>query len=128
MKRFNYYLALLALLPIAGGIYLWGVRNRIPQIQTFEICNYQYYIDNFPEQEKVEPVSDIADLLKSVEEIWLRKYGVDIKKQKPYQVFYDNENEVWLVTGSVRPITEGGVAYILIDGITGDVLAVWHDK
>ena len=128
MKRFNYYLALFALLPIAGGIYLWGVRNRIPQIQTFEICNYQYYIDNFPEQEKVEPVSDIADLLKSVEEIWLRKYGVDIKKQKPYQVFYDNENEVWLVTGSVRPITEGGVAYILIDGITGDVLAVWHDK
>ena len=128
MKRFNYYLALLALLPIAGGIYLWGVRNRIPQIQTFEICNYQYYIDNFPGQEKVEPVSDIADLLKSVEEIWLRKYGVHIKKQKPYQVFYDNENEVWLVTGSVRPITEGGVAYILIDGITGDVLAVWHDK
>ena len=73
-------------------------------------------------------ISDSKDLLKKVEVIWIEQYGECIKNQKPYQVFYDEANGIWLVHGTLRSNMMGGVANILVDNDTGKVLAVWHDK
>ena len=88
----------------------------------------QYYIDKFPSEDNLGFISDPKDLLKKVEVIWINKYGERIKKQKPYQVFYDKANGIWLVQGTLRSNMTGGVANILVDNDTGRVLALWHDK
>lgn len=71
---------------------------------------------------------DSKDLIKKVEAVWVEIYGECIKNQKPYQGFYDRENDVWLVSGTLQTDAFGGVANILVDNNTGNVLAVWHDK
>ena len=60
--------------------------------------------------------------------ILIEKYGTQIKKQKPYKVFYDETNDVWMVTGTLPSNKKGGVANIIIDNSTGKVLAIWHSK
>lgn len=104
------------------------IQNSSSDIKTFEVSDYQYYIDNFSSQESVGCISDTKDLLKKVEVIWIESYGERIKKEKPYQVFYDETNEIWLVHGTLRPNVTGGVANILVEDGTGKILAIWHDK
>ena len=111
-----------------GGILVVIIKNKSPEIKTFEVSEYQYYIDNFSSEENLDFISDSKDLLKKVEVIWIKQYGERIKNQKPYQVFYDEVNDVWLVHGTLRSNRMGGVANILVDNDTGKVLAVWHDK
>lgn len=103
-------------------------KNKFPEIKTFEVSEYQYYIDNFSSEDHLGFISDAKDLLKKVEAIWIEKYGERIKNQKPYQVFYDEVNGIWLVRGTLQSNRMGGVANILVDNDTGNVLAVWHDK
>ena len=111
-----------------GGMILMIHKNKFPEIKTFEVSEYQYYIDNFSSEDHLEFISDAKDLLKKVEAIWIEKYGERIKNQKPYQVFYDEVNGIWLVRGTLQSNRMGGVANILVDNDTGNVLAVWHDK
>lgn len=111
-----------------GGILVLITKNKSPEIKTFEVSEYQYYIDNFPSEDNLGFISDSKDLLKKVEVIWINKYGERIKDQKPYQVFYDEKNSIWLVQGTLQTNMMGGVANILIDNNTGKVLAIWHDK
>ena len=122
MFLFVLFLAFIAILPNF-------IRN-ITGIQTkaFDVGDYQYYIDKFPSEDNLGFISDPKDLLKKVEVIWINKYGERIKKQKPYQVFYDKANGIWLVQGTLRSNMTGGVANILVDNDTGRVLALWHDK
>ena len=74
---------------------------------------------------------DVTELVEKAEEIWIREYGEDIKEEKPYQVFYDMKNELWLVHGTFHRglfgPTMGGVSYILVDR-SGKVISVWHDR
>lgn len=111
-----------------GGILVVIIKNKSPEIKTFEAGEYQYYIDNFSSEDNLGFISDSKDLLKKVEVIWIKQYGERIKNQKPYQVFYDETNGIWLVQGTLRSNMMGGVANILVDNDTGKVLAVWHDK
>ncbi len=97
-------------------------------IKTFEVSEYQYYMENFSSEETLGVISDEKDLLKKVEVIWIDKYGEHIKNEKPYQLFYDEKNDVWLVQGTMPYNVMGGVANILVENDTGKVLAVWHDK
>ncbi|MBQ1252589.1 MAG: hypothetical protein IIY02_06705, partial [Firmicutes bacterium] len=99
-----------------------------PEIKTFEVSEYQYYIDNFPAQDELGDIIDTEDLLKKVETIWIKIYGEGIKSQKPYQVFYDEKNSIWLVHGTLQSDMMGGVANILVDHDTGKALAIWHGK
>ena len=112
---------------IAGTLVVVN-RNKLPETKAFDVGDYQYYIDKFPSEDNLGFISDPKDLLKKVEVIWINKYGERIKKQKPYQVFYDKANGIWLVQGTLRSNMTGGVANILVDNNTGRVLALWHDK
>lgn len=111
-----------------GGIFLVLTKNEVPNIKTFEVSKYQYYIENFSSEENIGSISNAKDLLKKVEIIWIKKYGEHIKNEKPYQVFYDEKNGIWLVQGTLRSNMVGGVANILVENYTGKVLAIWHDK
>ena len=129
IKRKLIFILLLILFVIfIGGILVAIINNEFPVIKTFKLSEYQYFIDNFSSEENLGSISDSKELLKKVEVIWIEQYGERIKKQKPYQVFYDEANGVWLVQGTLRSNRMGGVANILVDNDTGKVLAVWHDK
>lgn len=129
VKRKGFFIFLLVLfIAFIGGILVVIIKNKSPEIKTFEVSEYQYYIDNFSSEDNLGFISDSKELLKKVEVIWIKQYGERIKNQKPYQVFYDEANGIWLVHGTLRSNMLGGVANILVDNDTGKVLAVWHDK
>ena len=130
MFKRNTFFPFLLVLFIAFGAWTLVVvnRNKLPETKVFDVSDYQYYIDKFPSKDSLGGISDSKDLLKKVEVIWINKYGERIKKQKPYQVFYDKANGIWLVQGTLRSNMTGGVANILVDNNTGRVLALWHDK
>ena len=111
-----------------GGIVTAIVKSRSPDIQTFSVSEYQYYIDNFSAENDFGAIADTKDLLKKAERVWTEKYGKRVKSQKPYQVLYDEKNGIWLVRGTLHADRMGGVAHVLVDNATGKVLAVWHDK
>ena len=129
VKRKVLFIFLLILfMTFIGGILVVIIKNKSPEIKTFEVSEYQYYIDNFSSEENVGSIIDAKDAIKKSEIIWIKLYGENIKKEKPFKVFYDAKSEIWLVQGTLRSNMMGGVANILIDNDTGKVLAVWHDK
>lgn len=104
------------------------IQNKSPNVKEFELNDYQYYIDNFSSEDNLGNIIDSRDAINKAEIIWIKLYGESIKKEKPYQVFYDKKNGVWLVQGTLRYNMKGGVANILIQNETGKILAVWHGK
>lgn len=99
-----------------------------PKVGTFELNDYQYYIDNFPSEEIIGNTSDLREVMVKVEKLWSKLYGESVKNEKPYKIFYDSNNDVWLFQGSLRSNMMGGVSNMLIEKSTGKVLAIWHDK
>lgn len=97
-------------------------------VESFDVGNYQSFIENSSSEESLGSISNAEDAITKAETVWVKIYGNQVKDEKPYKVFYDKENQIWLITGSLRPNTLGGVAYILLENDTGKVLAVWHDK
>lgn len=100
---------------------------RPSKVENFRLYGYQYYIDKFPSDHVLSGVDNVEDVQKNAEILWTEIYGEGIKKKKPYQVFWDAENGVWLVQGTLHA-TQGGVPYMLIEKQTGKVLAIWHTK
>lgn len=127
-RKLLFTFLLILFMAFIGGILVMIIKNKSPEIKTFEVSEYQYYIENFSSEDNLGFISDSKELLKKVEVIWIKQYGERIKNQKPYQVFYDDANGIWLVRGTLRSNMHGGVANILVDNDTGKVLAVWHDK
>ena len=103
-------------------------REKNNEIQQFNVNDYQFYVNNYPSDECLGSISSASDAAAKAETIWLKIYGKRIKKEKPYQIFFDENNKVWLIHGTASSDSFGGVAYILMDNDTGKVLAVWHDK
>lgn len=127
MKK-NVFLLVLILVIFIGGVFMVIVQNKTPVVENFKSSDYQYYIDNFSSEENVGSIIDAKDAIKKAEKIWINLYGENIKKEKPFKVFYDEKSETWLVCGTLHSNMVGGVANILIEDGTGKVLAVWHDK
>ena len=128
IKRKNLFIFVVVFIVFIGGVIIVALQNKSPDIKTFEVSEYQYYIDMFPSEENLGSISDTKDLLKKVEKIWIKEYGERIKEEKPYQVFYDEKNGIWLVQGTLNSDMVGGVANILLENDTGKVLAIWHEK
>lgn len=104
------------------------VHIKYSKVKSFNLNDYQHYIQEFSSDEVLGPVKNAKDAKKKAEGVWIEIYGKDVKKERPYQVSYDSENKVWMVEGTLTPNHEGGVAYFLIEEDTGKVLAVWHGK
>jgi len=120
-------LALVVALTAAVTIYVVVDRNTVKSFSLRD-AYYQRILQEFAVNCSTEPVNSANDAKQAAEEIWIKIYGADtILNEKPYMVYYDETEEVWLVTGSLPPLTLGGVAKILVRR-DGTVLAVWHEK
>ncbi|MDR0286373.1 MAG: YbbC/YhhH family protein [Clostridiales bacterium] len=99
------------------------------KFELFSLDDYKDDIENFLSDRVVGTTENVQQAKEKAESVWIEIYGKDEKKwHKPYEVFYDEYEEVWLVMGSLPSNTDGGVPYILIKKSDGKVLAVWHDK
>lgn len=81
--------------------------------------------------EPVGPIENAKTAKKVAEDVWLQIYGETAKDQKPYEVYYDEENSVWCVCGTASIFeseTTDGVVMILLQAETGEILAVGQSK
>lgn len=134
----------LALVAIIAGVSIYKYQDAL-KVRSFSISDYQEHIDeydgymelykeDYPELyiTSIAPFSD-ADTLRTIaDELWVEIYGEEsMKKQKPYLVFYDDENDAWFIYGtfkkSIFVSRKGGVAHMIVKP-DGKVLALWHDK
>lgn len=81
-------------------------------------------------KEYVGPIPDAAVAREKAEEVWIDAFGWKniIKDERPYQVYYDSENAVWLVRGTLPEGYLGGNAHILFKKDDGKIIAVWHER
>ena len=115
---------------IGGGSYMAFFKKEKPveTIGTFKLADYGYFIGNFSSEKVLGPVDSAQIAKENAEIIWTEIYGESIKGKKPYEVSFDDENQVWLVYGTLPKNWDGGIPQILIQKADGKVLAVWHDK
>lgn len=132
MRKKSLFLIVAVIVLLIGGVVVMMFVNNEPKFETFNIAEYNNYIAEFPSDKILGTVDRAETAKEKAENVWTEIYGDSIKKQKPYKVFFDEANDVWLITGSMpRRLfgdVVGGVANIIIQKSDGKVLAVWHDK
>lgn len=114
-----------------GGVLLsffFINKNSNKGIGEFKLSDYQSFLDKFSSDKVVGNIDNTEIAKAQAEKVWIEIYGNNIKEKRPYEVLFDNENQVWLVQGRLPKNRDGGVPYILIQKSDGKVLAVWHDK
>ncbi len=97
-------------------------------IGIFRLSDYSDPIERFPSEKILGPINSSQVAKKEAEVVWMEIYGESIKTKKPYEVLFDEANQVWLVQGTLPKNIDGGVPYMLIQKLDGKVLAIWHDK
>ena len=130
MKKAVIVILAVAVLAVVGAsvIPIAYDQSVFSKVRPFDVDDYQEFIDTFPSNECLGKLSGKTDAVKKAEIILVKIYGKQVKKERPYQIFYDEEAGVWLVQGSLPSNMKGGVANIIIENDTGKVLAVWHEK
>lgn len=95
---------------------------------------FKEYIAYDPLPTQIGPVADKKAAKQKAEAYWLEHSGEDVKEQKPYYAFFDEDAEAWHITTkkSFSHIWEGrrmggGAAHLIVRS-DGEVLAVWRDK
>jgi len=128
MKRLIIPLFCLAILLVGSAILFITNYGGKEKIKEFSLNEYNDYIQRFPSDRKTDTVESAKMAKVEAEKIWIEIYGEKVKNRKPYNVFYDDKNGVWLIKGSLRKGEDAGVPYILIRKHDCKVLAVWHCK
>jgi Na+-translocating ferredoxin:NAD+ oxidoreductase RnfG subunit len=128
MKK-KFYIITAVLLIILIGVVLVLLNNRNNnKIGNFSLSDYQEQLSESPSDLVLGETLDSKSAKKKAEEVWVKTYGKSVKKESsPYEVYFDDTNNVWLVTGTLPKGWLGGVPYILIRKSDGKVLAMWHD-
>lgn len=120
----------LALAIIGGTMVMLLHSNQQPSIKEFDVEKYQWEIENFPSEKNVGQVNDVNTVIEKAKELWIEKYSTingqsyDPIKGRKIEVFFDNNNDCWLVKTTLLPNTKESVPHAIIrkDGM---VLAVW---
>lgn len=108
--------------------------NKLEQVQTFNIKTYEQEVEEFSSQKifgytrYMGNIKNFKMAKKYALEIWVEVYGREVYKMKPYKVYWDDENKVWLVTGTKRKNKLGGIPYIIFSKDDGEIIAVWHTR
>lgn len=96
-------------------------------VGSFTIDDYSYYVQHFEVDIITSPITSRKDACNIAVSIWKEEFNIVDRKTKPCKVYFDPNNEVWLVRGNSSCFSLGGVPNVLIRS-NGAVLAVWHDK
>lgn len=134
MKR-KHKLIIIASLISAILIITYSVLfNKLEQIQSFNIKTYEQEIEEFSSQKIFGYTRYIGNIESSkmakkyALQIWLEVYGKEVQRMKPYKVYWDDENNAWLVTGTLKKNKLGGIPYIIFSKDDGEIIAVWHTR
>lgn len=108
-----------------------SIKDESITILPFSIDEYYYreYIKNFSSDKNIGDAQNPKTVIQKAKEIWIDIYGTNsLNIYESYQIYYDEKNDIWFVTGTLPPDTVGGGPCILISKTTGDVLAIWQEK
>ena len=100
--------------PYHGAADIYNASRE--ELIEMDRCNY---LKTFGEVKNAKEAYKIAS--KVVEEV----YGED---ESPYIVKFNENANAWIVSGSLPPLSLGGVASIAIDRDTGEILMLLHTK
>ena len=111
------------------------IQNRLlNDIKRFNIKTYEQEIEEFSSQKIFGYTRYIGNIESSkmakkyALQIWLEVYGKEVQRMKPYKVYWDDENNAWLVTGTLKKNKLGGIPYIIFSKDDGEIIAVWHTR
>ncbi|MDR0812420.1 MAG: YbbC/YhhH family protein [Oscillospiraceae bacterium] len=132
-KKILIPIIIISILAIVGALACLAYFQKANTVGTITLSDYNELIgfcNNRPiTEEFTEPfgsVGSVKEAKKLAESIWIELFGDSVTKKKPYRVFYDDINQVWLVQGTV--FFMGGGPNILIQKSDGKVLAIWQYK
>lgn len=133
MKRKNLIVCgILLLVVMLGGIFIYNA-FRNTKVEAFNLNDEPYYlqaIKDFPSDKFLGKILTAYDAKEKAEMVWLEKFGDKIYNKKPFKVYFDETNDIWLVRGSLpRSLfnsVKGSVPSILIKKSDGKVLAIWY--
>jgi len=120
---------------IISGIYLSNNKPKVfsideynQTIEEFSSCNsYDWLIEGFSSDTAVGEINTALDAKQAAFDIWQKAWGNSVIWSMPYHVYFDEQNKVWMVTGSWIFFIPGG-PHILIQKDDGKILSVWHEK
>ena len=132
MKKRNVIISCAAICTIVCAILVLILHKSTSdsiEVKPFMLNQYRRELSSFSTDKQVGKIVDERDVLEKAERIFLETFGDDVLKEKPFNLYFDQENKVWLVTGSCPSGSQykGGVAYLLVSE-EGHVLAVWHEE
>lgn len=131
-KLFLTIITILIFTIVGVGVYMSFFKDTKSEgsetVGKFNISDYNYFIESFPYEKVLGPLDSVQLVKENAEIVFIEVYGEEIKDKRPYSISFDENNQVWLVQGSLPEKWVGGVPNILIQKSNGKVLAVWHDK
>ena len=145
MKRKMLFLTFIVVLLFSYLFFVNLWRSNIGRYSSFSIetenedliiCCNDYCVNREYEENEwlLGEITDESDARIKAELALSEVYGSkNMKEQRPFLAYYDEKSDVWLVVGQMPfpcriILCVGGTAHIVLDGATGKVLAIWHDK
>ena len=102
-------------------------------VGEFDMADHQEAIEYFPSDKNVGQVNDGYTAIEKAKELWLEKYSIingrpedPLRGIKGYEVFFDQNNDCWLVQ-TIWPRYTKGCTFRTIIQTDGKVIAVWYD-
>lgn len=124
--------SLLSALCLASLVIYLSYRNRPVNTGEFSALDYREELSEFAAKGiYIDETHDTSEMLRQAEVIGTDIYGDGIKKSKPYNFYYDSENELFLLNGTISTLFgnhKGGIQQMIVNAETGEVLAIWHEK
>ncbi len=98
-------------------------------IKTFSVDNYKEYIENETNNIFTHEINNQTEAKNIAEDLFVKIYGEDVLKEKPFNVSYDCKADTWLINGTFHGNKNavGGVANLIVTS-NGEVKAIWHEK
>lgn len=96
------------------------------EVREFDLSDYKGLMEEFARNKTVQKITDGETAKEEPEKLWVEIYGEKVRKEKPYNAFYDKKEDVWLIIGSAPLNSFGGEPNALIR-TNGKVIAVWRD-
>ena len=96
------------------------------KIKDFKLQDYQEEIDIFSCNKTLTKINDTMDLYKKAQKIWVDELKFEITSEYRVEVYYDYENETWMVSAFFDDVETDAAAPTVIIRADGTVLAVWR--
>ncbi len=99
-------------------------------VGEFRLSDYKWEMETYPSDKNVGPTNDAETAIQKAKELYIEKFSVingqtyDPLEYVKISIAFDENNQCWLITGTLPPDMFGAVPMALIQK-DGKVLAVW---